>query len=206
MRTFLDRQKWMFAALFLTLPLFSRPAYSAPLLYRMKSDASIIHFEGDSTLHAFKGYSREVEGEAHFDPETGETFLPETVHFKVRSLTTGNSRRDEAMYAMFQEKKYSEIEWRASSILCAEPDSSGSTSCEAEGILRMTGVEKPVNFTLKLSRQPGGLAVTGETLVTTDMFGLRPPSFLGLVKVSKNIRIHFQTIWLSGPSSASGKL
>lgn len=194
----------MFAALFLILPLFGRSAYSAPLLYRMKSDASIIHFEGDSTLHAFKGFSREAEGEARFDPETGETFLPETVRFKVRSLTTGNSRRDEAMYAMFQEKKYSDIEWRASSIRCGVPDSAGGTSCEAQGILRVTGVEKPVNFTLQISKQSGGLAVAGETLVTTEMFGLRPPSFLGLVKVSKNIRIHFQTIWISSPSSSAG--
>lgn len=185
--------------------MMTAPARAAPLLYRIESAASTVHFDADSTLHAFHGDSHEAEGEICFDDATGDAPMPGAVRFSVHSLKTGNGRRDSAMYAMFEEKRFPDIEWRASKILCPEGHLQ-ERLCHAEGVLRMHGIEKPVNFDLTLRREAEGLRVLGHADVTTDMFLLVPPSVMGIVKVGKKIRIQFDTRWRPSAEPGCGKV
>ena len=66
-------------------------------------------------------------------------------------------------------------------------------SVRMNGLLRMAGKEKMMVVYGKVQRNPGGdLRLRGKRMIDVREYGIVPPTkFLGLVRVNKNVTVHF---------------
>lgn len=192
---------WVGAALLSVFALSCPSAAQAqPQVFRLAEGRSSVHFDAKSTLHPFAGDTSVLSGEMVWDSVEGRIGEGAVIRVPVQPILTGEPKRDEAMRKMFDSRSYPEIEFRALKVTpVAAPGGTASAGPERyrlEGVLRIRQVERPLSLEVMASESPdGALEVSGETLVRTDWFGLKPASVLGLVRVLPEVRIRFKSIW-----------
>ena len=193
---------WTGVAFLLALVLTgSSPASAQPQAFKLAADQSSVHFDAKSTLHPFAGDTRTLSGEMVWDDATGRIEEGAVVRVPVLPIVTGEPKRDQEMLKMFAAAEFPDIEFKAARITPL-PSSPGAPVPTAparyrlEGTLKIRRVERPISFEVTAVPTPSGtLEVSGETLLRTDWFGLKPPSVLGLVRVLPEVKVRFQSVW-----------
>ncbi len=189
------------AVIFLSLlTLMGSTAASAqPQAFKLAEGRSSVHFDAKSTLHPFAGDTRTLSGEMVWDDTAHQIAEGAVIRIPILPILTGEPKRDEAMRKMFDVHAYPEIEFKAhrvTPITALAGAAAGHDRYRLEGVLRIRQVERPLSLEVTAVMSPqGSLDVSGETLVRTDQFGLKPASVLGLVRVLPEVRIRFQSVW-----------
>ncbi len=172
--------------------------WAAPTTYVLDAEQSTIRFIGHATLHRFIGTTHTLQGRLEFDPERQRLLSPAEVIIPVARLTTGLSRRDRAMRAMFEATRYPEIRFVLTK-LTRYPDRSaqpgGPVRYHLEGRVNIRATEQPVAFDAAAYGSENALEVVGQVQMTTTMFGLTPPSVAGLIHVRPDVLVQFTSRW-----------
>lgn len=169
------------------------PCLAESVSYQIDAGSSI-SFEASSTLHPVHGIAHSAVGELLFDPGTW-TAGPFTVNVPVWELDTGNSVRDKAMRKMFGIKAYPVIRWDNESLECAAAGSR-KRACVARGKIAMHGQSREIAFPVEIGEaRDGALYAEGSFEIQMPWFDLKPPSVLGLIRVSDNVKVRFHTLW-----------
>lgn len=182
--------------LILILLNLSNVAFAGSVSYELDSAESEIRFHASSTLHAFQGVSQSVAPVAVvFDAATQKIQLPFQVALPVTSLRTSNSARDRAMQKMFNVKEYPLIVWETESFECQPSSKMSEWICEAQGRFSMHGKSAPRKIQFNVKQDADGWSASGETLLTTSEFDLRPPSVLRMIRVDSKVEVRIKTSW-----------
>jgi polyisoprenoid-binding protein YceI len=147
-------------------------------------------FDGSSTLHDFRGWTRAVTGEVRFEPDRIEATAKASIVVDARTLDTGNPDRDKDMHELLQSEKFPEFRFSLESF---RPDAGGAFTMK--GSLEIRGQSRPVEipgtFTL---RADGLLHAKGEFRAKMSDFGIQPPSAMLVIRTSDDIKIWFE-LW-----------
>jgi len=182
-------------AVLVFLLLWHGSVLAAPSVYVLDEEKSSVEFYADSTLHAFDGKARRVEGEVWCDVQAQEVKVPILIEVPVLSLDTDNKRRDKKMRQMFDEKQFPTISFQADNIKMLSGNIADSLFCQVEGILKIKGAQKQVSFEVLFSTEGNRILASGAIPININDFGLKPASVLGIIKVDKEVRIEFKTTW-----------
>jgi len=190
-RLFLRRR--FFSALFFLI--FSLSASVHASVYSLSDQPSRISFSGKSTLHAFEGHAHQVRGRIQYDPKTGESALPLEIEIPSALLETENAGRDRGMHQMFESSRFDKLLWSADHLECTPLSGRGLAACKAEGRLRIRGIERPLSFLVQIQGHPDELKTESHFFISLKDFQLKPPSVLGVIRVSDLIKVDIQAVW-----------
>jgi hypothetical protein len=155
-----------------------------------------VRFLGSSTLHDFSGTvrSRPVDAPVSRD-SAGNPFLPKVeLEFPVPDMRTGNDSRDGKMREMFESDRHPVVRAVARDVDAGNfrermrKDPGGKTPLEVTVVIR--GVERKVLASAGNWKEAGGnVAFDVEFPLSLQEFGLKPPSVLGLIRVSDRVAV-----------------
>ena len=165
--------------------------------YEMDAAKSQVWFEVRATMHTVHGEAVPSISKVVFDRATGEVKAPVQIEIPVSSMETGNKRRDKAMHKMFQAGEYPSIIWKADSMACRQAESARSMICDAQGTLKIRNIEQKSSFPIFLTFSDEGIKASGFWTVNRKDFDLKTPSLGGLVRVGEDVKIKFDTLWLT---------
>lgn len=171
-------------------------AFAQTATYRLDPSQGEIKFSVRATVYTINGKAKEADGKVSFDPEAKEVKLPMTLEIPVESLKTRNKLRDRDMRKMFEDKSYPTLSFKATKVTCGSGEAPQFLKCDAEGILKIRDIEKPVQFPVELTLRETKVKAAGSVTIKRDDFGLKTPSMLGMIRVSEDVTIKFDTVWL----------
>ncbi len=163
--------------------------------YRIDMAQSEIKFSVRATVYTINGKAGEAESRVSFDPETKKVNLPLSIEIPTASLKTRNKLRDRDMRKMFEAEKYPEITWTASKVTCEAGPAPQFLNCQAEGTMKIHGVEKEISFPVELTLRENKVKAEGSLKLKRDDFGLKTPAMLGMIRVSQDVTVSFKTVW-----------
>lgn len=179
------------------------PSWAAPTTYVLDQEHSRVQFTGSAMGHRFRGRAQALQGRLDFDPAHGQLLRPAEILISAGALTTDHARRDQDMWEMFEVASYPVIRCvltRLAPLSLNLPDASGARRYRVEGRLQIRAMEQPVAFEVVATVTPELIEASGELLLTTSAFALRPPALmLGLVRVRKQVRVEFASRWTRQP-------
>lgn len=174
-------------------------AWARPQAFKLTAERSSVHFDAKSTLHPFAGDTRTLSGEMIWDAAEGRIEQGAVIRVPVQSIVTGEAKRDREMRKMFAASEFPDIEFRAVKVTPLPPQTGASAPSgryRLEGTLKIRRVERTVAFETSVTPAPSGeLKISGEALVRTDWFELKPPSVMGLVRVLPEVKVRFESVW-----------
>lgn len=154
-----------------------------------------IRFEASSTLHGVEGHAGEWSGQVEFNPLNGQAMVPFEIRVPIRSLNTSHKARDKAMLKMFEDNRFPDAIWKVESWSCFDYGAEKGGKCHAVGTLSMHGNTIANEADVMLQPTPDGLQIKTAFDLTTNSFGLKPPSVLGVIRVAKLVKVFVQTEW-----------
>ncbi len=154
-----------------------------------------IRIEASSTLHGVEGRVGEWSGKVDFNPLTGQAVVPFEIRVPIRSLNTSHKARDKAMLKMFEDKRFPDAVWKVESWSCPDYAVENGGRCRAKGTLSMHGNTIANEVDVMLQPIPDGFEVKTAFDLTTNSFGLKPPSVMGVIRVAKLVKVFVQTEW-----------
>ncbi len=161
--------------------------------YMLSSEQSKLSFKAKSTLHSFEGEAPFLHGLASWDSQAKAITEPATLEIPVSKLTTKNAERDEHMRQMFEAEQFPSIELEVESI---QPQKDGAPNAYLlEGNLSMHGSKHAVSIPVSAEIKEGQIFIKGKVKILTTWFNLKPPSVIGIVRVSPEIWVNFETVW-----------
>lgn len=172
--------------------------FCAPAHYVLDPKSSSVHFDAKSTLHDFGGDAGAMSGEMVWDVQSGQLGAGTAIRIPVMELTTGMIKRDHSMRRMFEAPRYPQIEFIGSSVERIEPgaDDGSPARYRLSGVLRIRQAERPLVLEVNERMLPDGtIEVAGETTVSIDWFGLKPPVAFGVMRVLPDVQIRFKSVW-----------
>ncbi len=150
--------------------------------------AGTLSFDGHATVGDFTGTTSEVRGDL-----TGGGGLPAVrgwVDAPVRSLETGNGRRDKDLNKSMESDKYPVIRFDLGGVT-HEGGTADSASVTLAGKLSLHGVTRDVSFPAQVRAMAGGLRLRCDfplDLSDYEIGGLS--KMLGMLKMSEDIEVH----------------
>lgn len=193
-----------FAALFLCCGLAaaallaqSTPPAAAPAEERLRIDRSKSYVDVDvsATLDSFTGRLERYDAQVGVD--ASGRVKTATFAFTFTDLKTGKPDRDARM-----------IEWLGGGeptgrfslgVLALAPDGQG----QANGRLTMNGRTDRVEFPVIVKRAEDTYTITGSVTVDYRNWGLKILRFMGLRKVSPEVKVRFQLVGMLPPLPAT---
>lgn len=172
-------------------PMEVKTVPAPPVRYALLKDKCVAGFDGTSTLHDFRGWTRAVTGDVLFEKDRVESTASASIVVDARTLDTGNPDRDKEMHEdHLRSGKYPEMRFTLSTFKPGE-----GAAFAMKGTLEIHGrlreVEIPGTFAL---RSDGVLHAKGEFPAKMSDFGIQPPSAALIIRTSDNIRIWFE-LW-----------
>ncbi len=173
--------------------------FCAPAQYVLDPKASSVHFDAKSTFHDFSGDAKSMSGELVWDEPAGRIGDGTVIRIPVMELTTGMIKRDHSMRRMFEAPQYPQIEFVGSSVERVGPvpaGGDGAARYRLNGVLRIRQAERPLVLEVtERALADGAIEVVGETTVSIDWFGLKPPVAFGVMRVLPDVKIQFKSVW-----------
>ena len=173
----------------------SASAVCAPANYVIEAQKSAVSFEAVSTGHGFSGRSNDLKGRMVFDPAVCELVQKAQIEIPIKSMTTGIVSRDHAMQHMFETDRFPEIVFLASAVSRVSDGEQGREVYKVRGTLTVHGIQREVEFTAWAVHKNEETVVSAEIPLRTDWFGLKTPSFLGVVKVNPEVKVNIKAVW-----------
>jgi polyisoprenoid-binding protein YceI len=176
--------------------LWSGPAlvWAKPLAADLVLDAkaSLIVFQGKSSLHDFRGKAGTVFGKLTFAKDSPSA--AGGVEVPVLSLATGNKATDRNMYAMFNATAYSMISLTTEPLDLSGVREGADSHFVVRGILTMHGVSRGVTVPTKVRLEQGRYVCEGDFPVSLKDHLLKPPRVL-FFKVADEVRVVFSIVF-----------
>ncbi|MEW6741542.1 MAG: YceI family protein [Planctomycetota bacterium] len=172
--------------------------WEEPTTFKVLSGASVVWFDGSSTVHDFTGSTSVVSGFLRFD-FSGPSRDPEAeILVDARNLNTRDEGRDEEMHTEYLESaKYPEIRFTLSSVKEALPAPDGSSlRAVAVGVFEVHGNQHTAEVPVSLTKQPGRrLLLEGRCALRMTDFGIEPPTALaGLIKTRDDVTVRVRIV------------
>jgi polyisoprenoid-binding protein YceI len=119
---------------------------------------------------------------------TGHAFNG-SVHFDLRTLSTGIEMRDHHMKEKYLEvDKFPDAELKFKDAVLSETNPDKIKGSAFSGTLKLHGVEKPVQGTFSSESTVQGLKINSSMTVKLSDFGIQIPSYLGIT-VAEDVKI-----------------
>jgi polyisoprenoid-binding protein YceI len=146
-------------------------------------------FDGTSTLHDFRGWTKSVSGWIEFEPGRIDPTARAAFVVDARTLDTGDKDRDRAMHDEHLESaRYPEMKFTLS-----EFHSGADGSCTIQGTLEIHGRSRSVEMAgIFLVRPDGLLHVKGKVVAKMSDFGITPPSKVLVIRTADEINVWFE--------------
>ncbi len=189
------RKHWLFYFVFVLVLLTNASVFAVSHNYELNAQRTEILFDGKSTLHAFHGFTHEATASTGVDVEALEVEVPFLIQVPVSSLDTQNKKRDKAMRRMFQAEAYPHIIFKVETIKVKEKKEFETLVCEVTGKLNIRSIEQPIQFLTGIKLKGNQIHAQGSFKINIKDFKLKPPSVLGVIRVSKEIVVHFESLW-----------
>jgi polyisoprenoid-binding protein YceI len=153
-------------------------------------------FLATSTLHDFAGTGRCLPFSAPLvrDAEGGERISLVEIEVPVAEMTTGVGARDRKMREMFEVGRYPVIRASARDVdvdaLLRVMEGDAEANAPLEITLAIRGVERTAAATVSRLKSEGNRVTFDIAFpVSLEGFGLRAPSFLGIVRVGDQVAV-----------------
>jgi polyisoprenoid-binding protein YceI len=158
-----------------------------------------LSISGTSNVHDFHCKTNKIN--AYIDVDPGYTkdltkvtrpIVSVVVNIAVKSLSCGNKKMDENMYATLKADENQLIKYRLSGYDVLN-GSATAFAAKTNGTLTILGKDKIVAMKVDATRLAEGKATAEgeETLLMSD-FGIKPPSFMfGTMKVGNEVKVKF---------------
>jgi polyisoprenoid-binding protein YceI len=162
---------------------------------------SRVGFDAKSTLHDFTGATQKLTGSFTADLARAELEPKGEIRVEAASLNTGLADRDTAMYEKLETAQHGAITF---TVVAFRPSSTDAQAMKLSGVVKgrlgIRGVEREVEMPVKLAVDDARrLSVEGELVAKMSLWGLEPPSQLGMISVQDEVRI-----WIALRARAAG--
>ena len=173
----------------------------APLAAQAPSDRSIpdgtvrqgtLSFDGRATTGSFSGTTTSVTGEMHGAELSA---VHGWVEAPVRTLGTGNQRRDRDLNKSMESDKYPTIRFELTGV-AAPGTSSDSMNVVLHGRFIIHGVTREATVPVSLAFHPSSIRVRGETPLNLKDYKIGGLSkALGMLKMDEKIVVHLDLLF-----------
>ncbi|MBK9385326.1 MAG: YceI family protein [Planctomycetes bacterium] len=152
---------------------------------------SRVGFDAKSTLHDFTGATQKVAGNFTADLAEPQVEPQGAIRAEAAALNTGLPDRDTAMYEKLETSKHAAISF---TVLGFRSTSSDLKAMKVAGVVRgrlgIRGVEKEIELPVRLAIDDARrLSVEGELVAKMSLWGIEPPSQLGMISVQDEVKI-----------------
>ena len=158
-----------------------------------------LSISGTSNVHDFHCKTNKINAYIDVDPgytkdltKVARPIVSVKVNIAVKSLSCGNKKMDENMYATLKADQNQLIRYTLSGYDILN-GSATAFAAKTNGTLTILGKDKTVAMKVDATRLAEGKATAEgeETLLMSD-FGIKPPSFMfGTMKVGNEIKVKF---------------
>jgi polyisoprenoid-binding protein YceI len=151
-----------------------------------------LSFDGRATTGAFSGTTTSVTGEMH---GAGLSAVRGWVEAPVRTLGTGNQRRDRDLNKSMESDKYPTIRFELTGV--AAPGTTGdSVNVVLHGRFIIHGVTREASVPASVAFRPEGIHVRGETPLNLKDYKIGGLSkALGMLKMDEKILVHVDLLF-----------
>jgi polyisoprenoid-binding protein YceI len=173
----------------------------APLAAQAPGDRTILDgivrqgtlsFDGRATTGSFSGTTTSVTGEMHGAELSA---VRGWVEAPVRTLGTGNQRRDRDLNKSMESDKYPTIRFELTGV-AAPGTSSDSMNVVLRGRFIIHGVTREATVPVSLAFHPEGIRVRGETPLNLKDYKIGGLSkALGMLKMDEKILVHLDLLF-----------
>ncbi|MCS6965191.1 MAG: YceI family protein [Candidatus Kapabacteria bacterium] len=172
--------------------------YSAVAQQVQLHSASTLWIEGNSTLHAWsaKATQLNVTGNASAVGSVLRWKIDSLLlRIPVRGLSSGKRDLDENMWTDLKAARYPEILFRLKNYRPQEDVASDSLPISVEGWLTVAGRERLISFPAMWSVTGNRIRVRGSTELLMTDFGIKPRTFLVVMKVDNRVVVRFDLLF-----------
>lgn len=158
---------------------------------------SRLWIEGTSTFHAWKATATELTlaGQAVESSDALQWAISEVlVRIPVRGLKSGTTGLDENMYKDLKAEKYPTITFRLKECVPTETGSGEGAPVRIIGWLAVAGKERLLEIPARWHVQGQRIRVTGSTALRMTDFGIKPRTFMVVMKLHDEVRVHFDLL------------
>jgi polyisoprenoid-binding protein YceI len=158
-----------------------------------------LSISGTSNVHDFHCKTNKINAYIDVDPgytkdltKVARPIASVQVNIAVKSLSCGNKKMDENMYATLKADQNQLIKYRLSGYDILNGSATGFAA-KTNGTLTILGKDKTVAMKVDATRLAEGKATAEgeETLLMSD-FGITPPSFMfGTMRVGNEVKVRF---------------
>ena len=158
-----------------------------------------LSISGTSNVHDFHCKTNKINAYIDVDPgytkdltKVARPIVSVKVNIAVKSLSCGNKKMDENMYATLKADQNQLIRYTLSGYDILN-GSATAFAAKTNGTLTILGTDKTVAMKVDATRLAEGKATAEgeETLLMSD-FGIKPPSFMfGTMKVGNEVKVKF---------------
>ena len=151
-----------------------------------------LSFDGRATAGNFTGTTTTVTGEMHGG---GLSQVRGWVEAPVRTLATGNQRRDRDLNKSMESDKYPTIRFELTGVAAPET-SSDSMNLVLRGRFIIHGVTREANVPATVAFHPEGIRVRGDTPLNLKDYKIGGLSkALGMLKMDEKILVHVDLLF-----------
>jgi polyisoprenoid-binding protein YceI len=152
---------------------------------------SRVGFDAKSTLHDFTGATQKIAGSLTADLAQPQVDPQGAIRAEAATLNTGLPDRDTAMYEKLETAKHGAITF---TVLGFRSTSSDAQAMKLAGVVRgrlgIRGVEKEIELPVRLAVDDARrLSIEGELVAKMSLWGIEPPSQLGMISVQDEVKI-----------------
>ena len=161
-----------------------------------------LSFDGRGTAGNFTGTTTSVTGEMHGG---GLSEVRGWVEAPVRTLATGNQRRDRDLNKSMESGKYPTIRFELTNVAARE-HTSDSVNVVLHGRFIIHGVTREASVPASVAFHPEGIRVRGKTPLNLKDYkigGLK--KMLGMLKMHEEIVVHVDLTFGAEPSQQAGR-
>lgn len=160
---------------------------------------SELTISGTSNVHDFHCKTNKFNAYIDVDPaytkdltKVVRPIVSVNVVIAVKSLSCGNRKMDENMYATLKADQNQIIRYKLSGYDILNGSATGFAA-KTTGVLTILGTDKVVAMTIDAARLNDGKATAqGEETLLMSEFGIKPPSFMfGTMRVNDEVKVRF---------------
>ncbi len=159
---------------------------------------STLTIEGTSTLHAWKAAATELALAGHATASPGPlrwTLVDAVLRIPVHGLKSGTEGLDRNMYEDLKAERYPVITFRLKECLPAGEPKGSEIPVRVTGWLTVAGKERLVEIPATWVTQGQRIRVMGSTTLRMTDFGIKPRTFMVVMKVHDPVRVDFDVLF-----------
>jgi len=161
--------------------------------WQIVPEKSKVDFICKSTLHDFNGTARKLIGNFEQDLNIAKGFID----VDVASLTTDEPQRDKNMYQMFDATQYPQIHFTFKDTDLTDVVDHHDGQIKFTGVLTIHNISHPVTLISKGHMLEDTLMCEGQVSIHLKDFDLKPPSILGLIRVSDEVAVRYNIVFIN---------